>query len=279
MKEIVLSAINVFPVKSLRGIELKEAKVERRGLQYDRRWMLVDEKNKFLTQREYPRMALVSLRLKPEGLEASAPGMNALLIPFELNTHAPVKVEIWGDTCDALFAEESVNAWFSKFLDAPCHLVYMPDESRRAVNPEYDVNQNIVSFADAYPFLLIGESSLEDLNGRLPDRLPMNRFRPNFVASGSDAFDEDDWKMVQIGTTLFHVVKPCGRCQITTIAQETGERTGQEPLKTLSRFRSANNKVLFGQYLVPDGDAGSVRLGDKIRIAERKDVETADARQ
>lgn len=274
MQEIVLSAINIYPIKSLGGIALKEAKVEPRGLQYDRRWLLVDEDHTFLTQREYPRMALCSIRLRAEGLEASAPGMKPLLIPFRLrNPATTVTVKIWKSICEAVMVGEFADAWFSRFLGTSCRLVHMPDETRREVNPEYAVGDAIVSFADGYPFHLIGESSLRDLNGRLDGSLLMNRFRPNFVVTGSLAYDEDRWRRIRIGATHFHVVKPCERCVITTIDQAAGERTGQEPLKTLAQYRAVNNNVLFGQYLIADREGGILRVGDRIQVIERRNGE------
>jgi uncharacterized protein YcbX len=276
----VLSAINIYPIKSLGGIALREARVERRGLRYDRRWMLVNTDNKFITQREHPRMALVSIRVKPEGLEASAPGMKPLSIPFDLKTAASVTVTVWQSTCESLTVGEFADLWFSRFLGAACRLVYMPDETRRLVNTSYAVHDgDIASFADGYPFHLIGEASLEDLNTRLAAAVPMNRFRPNFVVTGSGPFEEDNWRKIRIGTTLFHVVKPCERCQITTVDQQTGERTGREPLHQLAQYRAENNKVLFGQYLIAETEDGILRVGDKIEVINRKTVETADARR
>ena len=278
-QEIFLSAINIYPIKSLGGIALNEAKVEARGLQYDRRWLLVDKDDTFITQREYPRMALVSLRLKPDGLEASAPGMKPLLIPFHLQKPVAVTVKIWTSICEALVVGDFADAWFTDFLKTQCKLVYMPDETRRQVNPLYAVGDNIVSFADGYPFHLIGESSLEDLNKRLERFVPMNRFRPNFVVSGSLAYDEDGWKKIRIGATLFHVVKPCGRCAIPTIDQTAGERTGQEPLRTLARYRSEDHNVYFGQYLIADQEDDILHVGDKVEVAEQHNGETTDERR
>lgn len=278
MQEIVLSAINIYPVKSLGGIALSEAKVESRGLQYDRRWLLVDGDGMFLTQREYPRMALCSIRLRAEGLEASAPGMRPLLIPFRLKNPAhSVTVKIWRNVCEALLVGEFADAWFSQFLGASCRLVYMADETRREVNPDYAVKDDIVSFADACPFLLVGESSLEDLNQRLESALPMNRFRPNLIVNGSLAYDEDVWRKVRIGATLFHVVKPCIRCAIATIDQAKGVRTGPEPLKTLARHHAVNNDAHFGQYLIADRDDGTLRVGDRLQVIERRNGETAES--
>ena len=264
----VLSAINIYPVKSLGGIKLREASVETRGLQYDRRWLLVDEEGTFITQREYPRMALCSIRVAQEGLEASAPGMEPLLIPFHPEqASAPVTVKIWRSICEAVTVGEFIDAWFSRFLGAPLRLVYMTEETRREVNPSYAVHTgDIVSFADGYPFHLLGESSLRDLNGRLATQVPINRFRPNFVITGSSAFEEDGWRKIRIGTTLFHVVKPCERCQIPTIDQETGERTGREPLRTLAQYRTEGNGVLFGQYLIAEREGGVIRVGDTVEV-------------
>jgi hypothetical protein len=270
-REAVLRSIYVYPVKSLKGIALEEARVERRGLQYDRRWMLVDRSNAFITQRERPRMAMISVRPEAEGLRASAGGMEDLLIPYEPENGERVRVKIWRSVCEALLVGRAVDEWFSRFLQVPCRLVYMPDDVRRAVNPVYAVNRSIVSFADGYPFHVVGEATLADLNERLDEPVPMNRFRPNFVLSGASAFAEDDWKRIRIGDTLFHVVKPCDRCVITTTDQEKGRRTGKEPLKTLATYRAASNKVLFGQYLVAESDGGRLRVGDSVEIIARKE--------
>ncbi len=151
----------------------------------------------------------------------------------------------------------------------------MPGETPRKVNYFYAVHKDDeVSFADAYPFLLIGVNSLADLNSRLEKKIPMNRFRPNFVVSGTEAFAEDNWKKIRIGSTIFHLVKPCARCVITTIDQESGISDGKEPLKTLAQYRmlkrSIKKKILFGQNLIAENAGEVVRVGDKIEIIERK---------
>ena len=269
-REITLGGLYIYPIKSLKGIALDEAGIERRGLAYDRRWMLVDQENIFITQRERPRMATITLELEAEGLRARAEGMEDLLIPYETENPARASVRVWRSTCEAAFVSDRADEWFSRFLEAPCRLVYMPDETRREVNPEYSVNHDIVSFADGYPFKMIGEASLDDLNGRLREPLPVNRFRPNFVLKGTAAFAEDEWEKILIGDTLFHLVKPCERCQITTIDQDRGVRTGQEPLRTLATYRTTDNKVLFGQYLIADVAGGRLRVGDAVKIVARK---------
>ncbi len=270
--EITLSGLYIYPIKSLKGIALEEAGVERRGLQFDRRWMLVDEENAFITQREYPRMATIALELQAEGLRASAEGMEDLLIPYIPENQARAPVTVWRSTCEAAFVSGRADEWFGRFLQASCRLVYMPDDARRAVNPLYAVNQDIVSFADGYPFKLIAEATLDDLNERLQEPVPMNRFRPNFVLSGATAFAEDEWKTVSIGDTIFHVVKNCERCQITTIDQDEGVRTGKEPLKTLATYRTTDNKILFGRYLIAEDVGDRLRVGDSLKIIARKEA-------
>lgn len=274
---ITLDRLFIYPIKSVKGIALDEARVEQRGLQYDRRWMLVDEADMFFTQREHPRMATISLNLETEGLRASADGMEDLLIPYIPPEPQLRTVTVWRNVCQALTVAAHVDQWFSRFLQTPCRLVYMPDETRREVNPLFAVNQDIVSFADGYPFMLLGEASLDELNGRLNETpVPMNRFRPNFVLKGTPAFAEDEWKEILIGETIFYLVKPCDRCQITTIDQDSGVRAGPEPLRQLATYRTFDNKVLFGQYLIAQAEGGSLRVGDEVRIIARKDNGTGN---
>ncbi|CAN5270497.1 MOSC domain-containing protein [soil metagenome] len=262
-----LSEINIYPIKSLGGISLERSVVEERGLQFDRRWMLVDEKNEFLTQREFPKMATISVKIQENNLSVVLDNEEKL-ISLEPNTAAAASVKIWQSRCRAKVYESEINNWFSDVLQTNCKLVLMPDEVRRAVNPFYAVRKfkDVVSFADGYPFLLIGENSLDELNSRLEKPLPMNRFRPNFVVSGPTAFAEDDWKKLKIGNVVFYVVKPCARCVITTIDQETGVSDGKEPLKTLASFRQKRQKILFGQNLIAENFGETLRVGDAVEI-------------
>jgi uncharacterized protein YcbX len=265
MSAIVLSEINIYPVKSLGGISLSSATVQERGLQYDRRWMLVDAQNQFMTQRKIHKMALVKVSLHPNHLQADMMGKPALYIPFLPQTNETIAVTVWEDICQAVVVSQEANEWFSKALEMPCKLVYMPDDSLRPVDQRYAKNSDIVSFADAYPFLLIGQASLNDLNQRLPEAVPMNRFRPNLVVTTDIPFDEDQWKSIRIGETIFHLVKPCARCVLTTIDQQTGI-AGKEPLKTLSGYRNFSNKVLFGQNLLWGGGNTQIKQGDRVEI-------------
>lgn len=269
-----LSEANVYPIKSLGGISVKSSLIENRGLQFDRRWMLVDENNKFLTQREFPKMATINVEILKNGLGVSF-GKECLEIPFETETDVTASVKIWSGRCRAKVYQKAINEWFSDLLETTCRLVLMPEETQRRVNYFYAVHRNdTVSFADGYPILLTGEESLNDLNSRLDAPVPMNRFRPNFVVSGAEAFAEDGWKQIKIGAMIFHLVKPCARCVITTIDQMSGEKQGVEPLKTLANYRvpkrSVKKKILFGQNLIAENVGGTVYVGDKVEVVETK---------
>jgi uncharacterized protein YcbX len=262
----IVSQIHVYPVKSLGGLALPESPVESRGLEHDRRWMLVDAAGRFLTQREWPRMALVSVALAPGGLLLSAPGVEPLRVPFEPKAPARrLTVQVWRSVCEAAPVGEEADGWFAEFLGVPCRLVYMPDETRRAVNPDHSAGEGIVSFADGYPLLLLGEASLADLNARLARPVTMDRFRPNLVVSGAPPYAEDGWKRVRIGGALFQAAKPCARCGLITVDQDAGEVSGSEPLRTLAAYRRRDGKVLFGQLLIPL-EMGAVRVGDAVEL-------------
>ncbi len=277
-----VSEINIYPVKSLGGISLDDAKVEKRGFRFDRRWMMTDQSGEFFTQREFPKMATLSIFIKENCLEISDSEHNKIEVPFEFEKTQMQKVRVWQSVCDAFVLPENVNEWFSDVLKTNCRIVFMPDESERAINPFFRQNGEIVSFADGYPFLLLGENSLNDLNEKLENQLPVNRFRPNIVVSGSEAFAEDRWKKIRIGDTIFRATKPCARCVITTIEQNSGEFDGKEPLNTLAKYRLAKdvfpdeldfldlnaNAVLFGQNLVAENFGGKIKVGDEVKILD-----------
>ncbi|MGB5850249.1 MAG: MOSC domain-containing protein, partial [Ignavibacteriaceae bacterium] len=243
--------------------------VEERGMQYDRRWMLVDEQNNFITQRLHPNMALLRVEITNELLtiKHKKNKLSPLTIHPMPYDDEEVNVQIWKDNVTALKYNIDVNNWFTEAIGFKCCLVYMPDSTRRTVNPEFALNK-IVGFADGYPFLIIGRSSLDDLNSKLQKPLPMNRFRTNFVFTGGEPFEEDGWKEFKIGDVKFVAVKPCARCVITTTNQETAERA-HEPLLTLSKFRKIDGKVMFGMNLVAEG-TGKVIVGDEIKINDTK---------
>lgn len=270
---LILSAISIYPIKSLKGITLSESTVEKRGLRHDRRWMLTDRGGMFFTQREVPKMAAVTIAVDDGGLTASAEGVEAIRIPYKPAHGSRQRVTVWQSEVEGLVYNGIVSEWFSDVLGRACQLVLMPEDATRKVNPDFAVRPDgdVVSFADGYPFLLIGEGSLADLNSRLSRPVPMNRFRPNLVISGSDAFAEDTWRKIKIGDTIFHVVKPCARCVTTTVDQARGEFAGKEPLKTLATYRQTDGKVMFGQNLIAEMPGGTLRIGDQVEILETKD--------
>ncbi len=262
---LVVSELYIYPVKSLGGVSLLSSVVTSRGLQYDRRWMLVDENNKFLTQREHPTMALLKTALENDSISIchSQDREDFIKLPLSPAPAPTILVNVWEDTCEAQPAVDEINEWFSRKLTIKCKAVYMPESSERKIDPDYSINENdVTSFSDGYPMLLIGQASLDDLNNRLEIPLPMNRFRPSIVFTGGLPFQEDAMKSFKINDTQFYGVKLCGRCAVTTTNQETAER-GKEPLKTLATYRTINNKVCFGQNIIGRA-GGEIRVGDKI---------------
>lgn len=263
MTDITVTELYLYPIKSCQGHAVDRALATARGLQDDRLLMIVDAEGHFLTQREYPRMALIAPTLGDDMLTLRAPGMNALDLP--LRTSGPYgHVIIWNDTCQAFDQGKVVAQWLSDYLGTAARLVRMPDTFQRRVDPRYERRaEDETSFADGYPFLLISQGSLDELNRQLPVPLPMNRFRPNIVVQGCEPFAEDGWQQLQIGAVTFYPVKPCARCQITTIDQATGA-VGKEPLTTLAKFRrTTEGKVMFGQNLLSSG-SGFIRVGDQV---------------
>jgi uncharacterized protein YcbX len=262
-----VSQLYIYPIKSLGGIDLNKAQVTDRGFQYDRRWMLVDHHNLFISQREVHQMALLKPALTDDGIRVThSIKKSSYTIPFDQAKNDFAEVIIWDDTCTGQFVSEEADEWFSSMLGMPCRLVYMPDDTHRITDQRYTPANSITSFSDAYPFLLIGQSSLDDLNGKLMETIPMNRFRPNIVFTGGEPYQEDLMHTFTIGNLTFHGVKLCARCVMTTIDQENGV-SGKEPLKTLACYRSKNKKIMFGQNLAHEG-LGEIRVGDELRVTK-----------
>jgi uncharacterized protein YcbX len=264
---IELSGLYAYPVKSLQGLALPQAGVARRGLRWDRHWMVVDLDGRFVTQRQRPRMALIGCQVEGDRLRLSAPGMEDLELPAAPSRPAAVEVRIWNDRCLAASSGAQAAHWLSRFLDSDVQLVYLPGERVRPLDPTYARPEDQTGFADGFPFLLISEASLDDLNRRLERPLSMRRFRPNLVVSGCEPYAEDRWRRIRIGGIEFRVVKPCSRCIITTVDPQTGERAGDEPLRTLRSYRQRDNKVFFGQNLIHD-NTGPLRLGDQVEVLD-----------
>ncbi len=270
---LAVSQLFIYPIKSLGGIYVSSALVTQTGFQYDRRWMLVDKKLRFLTQREFPSMALLQVELTKTGLKVYHKEKTdcSIVIPFLPASVEPVTVQIFDETCEAVFADSNADKWFTEMLTIECRLVFMPDTFKRFIDKKYAAHNETTGFADAFPFLIIGEASLNDLNKRLPDPLPINRFRPNIVFAGGKPYEEDLLKNFMIHGINFYGVKLCARCVIPTINQANANKS-KEPLKTLALYRQKNNKIYFGQNLLAVGK-GTVSIGDSIEVLELNQAE------
>jgi uncharacterized protein YcbX len=260
-----VSQLFIYPIKSLGGIALDTAQLTDRGLQHDRRWMLIDKDNRFLSQREHAQMALFKIELETDSLKVTyTTDGSTINIPFKPLKQDLLNVTIWDDTCTGQLVSDVVDAWFTVKLGIPTRLVYMPNETHRATDPRYTTQGTIASFADAYPALLIGQASLDDLNNRLAEPLPMNRFRPNIVFEGGEPYSEDLMDHISMSGIDMYGVKLCARCIMTTIDQQTAIKY-KEPLKTLASYRRKGNKILFGQNLAFNS-TGVLNIGDEINV-------------
>lgn len=256
-----LVSIHVYPVKGMRSCDVDSSFVEPRGLRGDRRLVVIDSEGMFLSQRATPSLATFVPRLIENRLEIF--DRNGESIAFDLRTGARRRVRVWKDEVDACDQGDEVSTWLSERLETEARLVLMDAKAVRPVNPLFGRDGDEVSFADGFPLLSTAVESLGDLNRRMEIPLPMNRFRPNLVFGGFAPWQEDDWSHIRVGECEFLVVKPCARCLVTTTDQVTGERMGQEPLRTLATFRQVDGQAMFGQNLIPLS-IGLIRVGDPV---------------
>jgi uncharacterized protein YcbX len=270
---LTLTGLFLYPVKSLGGYSVPAAEITPRGLRHDRRWLIVDERNRFMTQRQHPAMALLSAAPAYNGFlltHRQRPDLLPLFIPFEATPDRTLFVTIWNDIVWAWCGTPEADAWLQEALGCHCRLVYMSDMVRRDVEPALNPEGQLVSFADGYPFLIIGEAALADLNSRLKSPVPINRFRPNLVFGGGLAYDDDTWEDFQVGAVPFRAVRGCGRCVLTTIDQQTAEKSpDSEPLRTLATYRRAERGTLFGQNVTGPG-TGRLHVGDALVVLSLK---------
>jgi MOSC domain-containing protein len=264
-----LTGIFVYPVKAMAGIALNNVNLEERGMKLDRRWMLIDQNNRFICQRQIPQLALFTLEIQESCLKVFWQEQS-IIIPFDESTYtSQTKASVWDDKIDVRIATDSINTWFSQRLDIQCRLAYQGENSIRLTSSAYAPIRE-VSFADGYPYLMISEESLDLLNQKLSTPIEMNRFRANLIIKGGTPHIEDDFKYFKIGGALFNAVKPCARCKVITINQ-SNLAEGVEPLKTLSTYRKSKRKVVFGQNLVLVEPVGSnIKIGDKVEALQKK---------
>ncbi len=269
---LTITSLTIYPVKSLAGISLNSAKLENRGFKYDREWMVVTEGGQFLTQRELAPMALIQTAILEHTLRLTMPLGDSVEVPLSIDKAQvdakAMTVKVWNDTCQAIDQGDEAADLLSRNLEKKVRLVRMEPAFKRIVDQKYaNSADNVVSFADGFPVLVISDESLAELNRRLEYPLPMNRFRPNITIGGSAPFAEDNWSEITIDNVKLSLVKPCARCQITTIDQDTAEAS-HEPLKTLSFFRKENGKIMFGQNAIPQNN-GEIRLGDAVLVTAK----------
>ncbi len=270
MNKMQLEQLWIYPVKSLAGISLPRIEVVKNGFFLDRQWMLVDaQSGSFLTQRQFPGLALLKLELDQQIVRIEATGQGSIQFEYGQNDGRKKTVKVWNDELQAETVSQVIDDWFSDYLKQSVQLASMPVNTRRQVDRQYANDDETTGFADGFPFLLIGTASLEDLNQRLPQDQQMNmqRFRPNLVIRTEQPFIEDQWHRVRIGQQTFRLVKPCSRCSITTVNPQTGE-TSPEPLKTLSSYRRQGQQVMFGQNVLHDS-RGFLHIGDKLEVLRR----------
>jgi uncharacterized protein len=262
-----ISRLYIYPVKSLGGVSLQQSKVTRYGLEHDRRWMLIDAQNRFMTQLQYPAMSQFAVQISDGGLHVThLANQQVFTIPYQPQTNSTVQVQVWDDDCTGTFVSAQADAWFSKQLDMPCRLVYMTDDSIRTVNQKYADPQHITSFTDGYPTLMISEASVRDLNTRLQYPVEVIRFRPNVVIDDVEPYFEDRLREFRIGDIQFRGVKPCPRCIMINLNPQTAQ-THPEPLKVLAGYRKQDNRIMMGQNLVHNG-LGIIKVGNTLVVDE-----------
>ena len=261
---IEVTELRVYPVKSFGVFQAERWEIEKRGLKWDRRWMVVDDAGQFLSQRNTPKMARCQQSIRHNILTLSF-----LDLPdFTLSPPSgpeTMMVQVWSSRLRAIKCGADADAWVSQALGVSAHLVYMAENSRRPVRYPYGEKGEFTSFADAHPILVAGEESLQDLNDRMDSPVPINRFRPNIIIRGANAFQEDSWPRIKIGDVILRATKPCGRCSVTTLDHLTGESQSAEPLRTLATYRRVGSSVRFGMYYVPEV-LGEIRVGDPVEV-------------
>lgn len=272
-----IDSLAIYPIKGVQAVSLETAGVEARGLQGDRRWMIVDANDKFVSQREEPRLTMIKADLSEEGLVVVLPGE----MPMQVARPEGLKrasVRIWRSVVDAALVDDGINHRLSNFLGRAVKLVFMDDKANRFSNPDWAGEDAHVSFADAYPILLTTTASLKALNDAIGDEggapVSMNRFRPNVVVDSPSAWDEDGWSSIQIGNLVVDLVKPCDRCIVPTVDQKAGEaRSDNQPTRALTRIRrSADERVrgvLFGWNMIARTE-GTICVGDRVNVLERR---------
>jgi uncharacterized protein YcbX len=257
----IVKELWIYPIKSLGGIKLEKAHAETEGLQHDRRWMLVDENGKFITQREHHNLATYTCRIDNEAITVTHKN-DSISIPIEGQSDNIVKVSVWSSELKANEVDPLISEWFSDHLSMNATLIRMTDISHRPKRLTVPPFNTDLSLADGYPYLILGEESMRHLNAKLQTPISANRFRANVIVSSEIAHEEDQWNSISVGSSTLQIIKPCARCVVVTIDQATGI-AGQEPTKTLATYRRDENKILFGANAICT-HPGIISVGDAL---------------
>ena len=262
-----VKTLYIYPVKSLAGIEVSRFSLDDFGPQGDRRWMIVDGDNRFVTQRRLPQLVNVYTALQEGVVVIDVPGEG--IFPLEVGSDA-VEVTVWRDQVVATAGADRAAEALSRYCGETLRLVYMPDSCFRRVDPDRVSAERRVGFADGFPLLVVNQSSLDELNSRLESPVDMRRFRPNIVVEGAGAWAEDTWRSVSVGESRLDLVKPCSRCVMTTVNPDTGEKdSATQPLKTLASYRKTRDGVIFGQNAVHQ-KPGEISVGDEVTVLNQE---------
>ncbi len=258
-----IASIHIYPIKSLGGVQVQTSLVRPHGLEYDRRWMLVDADGLFRTQRSNAELCLFRVAIADSGLSVTGPDGEILAVPFAADGDTKL-VRVWNSDVKAREVSSRCNEWFSDRIGERTVLVHFGEEARRDINPDWSQPGDQVSFADGFPVMVANLATLEDLNQRLDAPVPMNRFRPNVVLSGIEPYHEDTWKSLTSGDVQLDFPRPCGRCLVTTTDQDTARR-GVEPLATLAKYRIKDQNVIFGMNAIPRS-FGTLHVGATVEL-------------
>lgn len=283
----------IYPIKSLAGISLEKMAFDALGAQYDRRYMLVNNKGDFITQRQFPKLCLIDVKSTEGGWLVTLPdqpaiedaknhqGQTQMFLPYEGSTEVKCVVSIWSECVDAFDQGKEWANFFTQYLGYGVNLVYLPADATREIDRTYSPNQRYVGFADGFPLLLITNASMHALNQNVEGggKLEVNRFRPNIVISGvRSAYAEDQWSQIvmkshdnlmeNINDALnnhFLVVKPCSRCAIPTIDPETSIRQPHVWKALADTRKRADGQVYFGQNIIHQNN-GAVFVGQELVV-------------
>ncbi len=258
-----ISELITYPLKSAKGISSKKLKLNTRGPEFDRDWMVINSNKRFLSQRQHPSMCLIETKLSNNCLTLTAPKKTPITIDFDSNSNTQ-NVVVWGDQVPASDCGDEAAAWISNYLSTECRLVHMPKETLRLVDTVYAKQNETVSFADGFPSLIISQASLDDFNSKLERPITMAHFRPNIIIESCPPFAEDEWQVIKVNGITFSLVKPCSRCIIPAIEPESGSKR-MDIIKALSKHRRRGNATYFGQNALHDTQ-GIIQVGDEVEI-------------